>query len=481
MPKVYSCNVCELVCDTGASLRVHKRVHAENHFQCPHCSHKCSQKSNLTSHVNAVHNRANLPSFNCDQCPKVFTQKRHLETHINQVHLKIKNLKCTHDGCEEVFGYANVLAAHIVRAHTDIRAFKCPAEGCDRTFATQSDLQSHSTTHSGERNYACTVCEKTFPHRSTLVTHMLDHERPTDKLFKCDKCSYQNNRQAKLVAHKQQVHEGLKPHPCVDCGMSFARPEKLRIHVNAVHLGIKLFECSVKDCDYKSAYAQQIAVHNEFGHREDGSRVHRGMELRVLNMIEQHYPLERAFHVDCLSLGTSRHRVLVDASFRVNGFLVLLEVDEDQHRDPYKYTPESELSRMRDASIMVNEPHIWIRFNPSLFRVKGDVREVGLSERVYVLHSFLQNLFDGTGASGSAAKLNELSSVDVIPKTVEIVEVSGECDDDESVGLTTSATDNAMTKIVYCFYDWVEDAETVVPISTSATTFDTFFKTICLC
>ena len=75
--------------------------------------------------------------------------------------------------------------------------------------------------------------------------------------------------------------------------------------------------------------------------------------------------------------------------------------------------------------------------------------------------------------------LSKISELDL--DSVEIVEVSGECDDDESVGLTTSATDNAMTRIVYCFYDWVEDAETVVPISTSATTFDTFFKTICLC
>ena len=455
MPKVYSCNVCQLVCDTGASLRVHKRIHAKNHFQCPHCLHKCSQKSNLTSHVNAVHNRANLPSFNCDQCPKVCTQKRHLETHINQVHLKIKNFKCTHDGCEEVFGYANVLEAHIVRAHTNDRAFKCPAEGCDRTFAIHGNLQVHLVTHSGERNYACTVCDKTFPHRSTLVTHMLDHERPTDKLFKCDKCSYQNNRHGKLVEHTRQVHEGLKPHPCVDCGMSFARPEKLRIHVNAVHLGIKLFECSVKDCDYKSAYAQQMAVHNEFGHREDGSRVHRGMELRVLNMIEQHYhPMEGAFHVDCLPLGTSRHRVLVDASFRVNGFLVLMEVDEDQHRDTNKYTPESELSRMRDASMMVDEPHIWIRFNPSSFRVNGEVRDVGLSERVYALHIFLQELFGGTGVS--ADNLSESSSVDVMHV-------------DESV------VNHATTKIVYCFYDCDGLEQVVVNGSPNC------FRTILLC
>ena len=371
-----------------------------------------------------------------------------METHINQVHLKIKNFKCTHDGCEDVFGSANGLKAHIVRAHTTIRDFKCLAEGCDCAFATQTDLQSHSTTHSGKRNYACTVCEKTFPHRSTLVTHMLDHERPTDKLFKCDKCSYQNNRHGKLVEHTRQVHEGLKPHPCVDCGMSFARPEKLRIHVNAVHLGIKLFECSVKDCDYKSAYAQQIAVHNEFGHREDGSRVHRGMELRVLNMIEQHYPLERAFHVDCLPLGTSRHRVLVDASFRVNGFLVLLEVDEDQHRDPYKYTPESELSRMRDASLMVDEPHIWIRFNPSSFRVNGELREVGLSERVYALHLFVQELFS-----------------------------------------KPSETFDSVARIVYCFYDvgvFVPAVDVITggileSVSTFTTTAYSFFKTVILC
>jgi len=66
---------------------------------------------------------------------------------------------------------------------------------------------------------------------------MLDHERPLDKLFKCDKCSYQNNRKAKLVEHTRQVHDRVMAHHCIveGCGMSFTRPDKLRIHNTKKH------------------------------------------------------------------------------------------------------------------------------------------------------------------------------------------------------------------------------------------------------
>jgi hypothetical protein len=151
-------------------------------------------------------------------------------------------------------------------------------------------------------------------------------------------------------------------------------------------------------CDYVSAYEQQIAHHRDFGHREDGTRVRNGVEHRVLTMVEQHYPeLERGFKIDCRPLGIARQRVEVDAAIRfpTNELLVLLEVDEDQHKDPTKYTPEAEVARMSDANevLMDNDAFahvLWVRFNTSVFTVNGVVCDVNLSERVHALYRFLE-------------------------------------------------------------------------------------------
>jgi hypothetical protein len=163
-----------------------------------------------------------------------------------------------------------------------------------------------------------------------------------------------------------------------------------------------------------SAYAQQIAYHREFGHRADGTRVRNGVEYRVLNMVDQHYPdLERGFTVDVRSLGIARQRVQVDAAIRfpAKELLVLLEVDEDQHRDPTKYTPESEVSRMSDANEVLADAGgvyanvLWVRFNPSSFSVGGVARDVTLSERVQELHRFLEAYEPAATDGGVAAYL----------------------------------------------------------------------------
>lgn len=373
-------------------------------FPCSRCEKTFSSRSNAGAHVRRVHEQK--ATHECSTCKKMFYDKSQLRVHVKNVHEKSKDFKCPHDNCNETFGYSNVLSKHILRKHTTIRAFPCPVTDCGIKFATLSDLQSHSTTHTQERNHKCTWvdCDDTFPHRSTLVEHLKNHANPSDKLFKCSECSYQSNRRAKVVEHGKQVHEKIKPFKCDKCEMSFPRPAHLRIHNEAVHLRLRPLACTVVGCDYVSAYEQQIAHHREFGHREDGTRVRNGVEHRVLTMVEQHYvDLERGFKIDCRPLGIARQRVEVDAAIRfpTKELLVLLEVDEDQHKDPTKYTPEDEVARMSDANevLMENDAFahvLWVRFNTSAFMVNGEAREVHLSERVHTLYRFLE-AYEATG------------------------------------------------------------------------------------
>ena len=54
-----------------------KSVHEGQKFQCPHCEHKSTQKSNLQQHIKSIHEGK---KFTCPHCGSTFTQKEHLQT-----------------------------------------------------------------------------------------------------------------------------------------------------------------------------------------------------------------------------------------------------------------------------------------------------------------------------------------------------------------------------------------------------------------
>ena len=69
-----------------------KSVYEGQKFQCPHCEHKSTQKSNLLQHIKSIHEGQKFP---CPQCEYKATRKGHLQTHIKSVHegQKIVNTK----------------------------------------------------------------------------------------------------------------------------------------------------------------------------------------------------------------------------------------------------------------------------------------------------------------------------------------------------------------------------------------------------
>ncbi|XP_075441300.1 uncharacterized protein LOC142486594 isoform X4 [Ascaphus truei] len=104
----------------------------------------------------------------------------------------------------------------------------------------RSECQIQHTTHTVEKMYACSECEKSFSYPSDLTVHERIHTG--EKPYACDKCGRNFSHSSSLFRH-QKTHTGEKPHKCTECGKSFINSSNLAVHYR-IHTGEKPFKCS---------------------------------------------------------------------------------------------------------------------------------------------------------------------------------------------------------------------------------------------
>ena len=77
-----------------------------------------------------------------------------------------------------------------MRTHTGEKPYMCSI--CDRRFARKSDLKTHQATHSDQRNFICLLCpdNRSFKTKDGLTKHMKFHYEPTYPCTKCGKKFY---------------------------------------------------------------------------------------------------------------------------------------------------------------------------------------------------------------------------------------------------------------------------------------------------
>ncbi|XP_070587078.1 zinc finger and SCAN domain-containing protein 31-like isoform X1 [Erythrolamprus reginae] len=78
------------------------------------------------------------------------------------------------------------------------------------------------------RMNTCSICRKSFAHRSLLHEHERIHTR--EKPFKCNECGISFSQMATLTSHKR-IHTGEKPYQCMACGKSFSHRITLHSHL----------------------------------------------------------------------------------------------------------------------------------------------------------------------------------------------------------------------------------------------------------
>ncbi|TSX85964.1 MDS1 and EVI1 complex locus protein EVI1 [Bagarius yarrelli] len=104
---------------------------------------------------------------------------------------------------------------------------------CDSVFPDGQSPDSHSLSHSEEREYKCDQCPKAFNWKSNLIRHQMSHD--SGKHYECENCSKR---------HIRSQHVGARAHACPDCGKTFATSSGLKQHKH-IHSSVKPFMCEV--------------------------------------------------------------------------------------------------------------------------------------------------------------------------------------------------------------------------------------------
>lgn len=107
----YSCTHpgCGFEAEKWSLLRKHLPVH---NIKCPLCYSKFKSQASLDKHV-----LTHESTFPCPQCERQYAKRSNLLSHVKAVHQKL-TFKCSVPGCEKEFSFKKSLRQH-VKTHTE--------------------------------------------------------------------------------------------------------------------------------------------------------------------------------------------------------------------------------------------------------------------------------------------------------------------------------------------------------------------------
>ena len=178
-------------------------------YLCSLCGHRVLKLQLLNIHMK-VH--TGEKPFRCDECDKSYISSEGLKGHklrhaINEGTLTegqkkiLEDMKVPCELCGLLLANTATLRSHI-KSHSGNKDYECTQ--CGKTYITKRGLESHdSVIHLGNKNYPCS-CGKLFGRMSTLKVHEMTH---TGKLpFKCNQCNSGYKEKRNLMQHMAKQH-----------------------------------------------------------------------------------------------------------------------------------------------------------------------------------------------------------------------------------------------------------------------------------
>ncbi|KAL1491826.1 hypothetical protein ABEB36_012363 [Hypothenemus hampei] len=266
--KPFKCDLCDKAFLVKQKLEEHRNCHTGNSpIKCSMCPETFKRHSNLVQHRNKHHFmiKRKIKDYICF-CGEVFHSKKKLAWH-KEIH-DSKPKACTQ--CSEKFIHMASLTRHMRRAHNaeylpDDRNptqsnTECPI--CKGIYLKTS-LDAHLKTHTSQKPFNCSICNKEFTTKWNLKLHKWTHASRTQKPFKCELCKGAFIRENDYISHMNS-HKSLRPYTCNYCGAQFIRKYNCQRHVKE-HENDKTYNCTVCGKSFHRSY-----------YLKDHMRVHSG-------------------------------------------------------------------------------------------------------------------------------------------------------------------------------------------------------------
>ena len=112
---------------------------------------------------------------------------------------------------------------------------------CGKTYRCQRVLEEHLNVHKGIKPFACENCGDKFSRKSVREKHIL-YKHTNDKKAKCVKCGKGFIDNSKLKDHVNVVHKKIKNFLCQFCKKAFSCRGNLKKHLAKDHHADDLLE-----------------------------------------------------------------------------------------------------------------------------------------------------------------------------------------------------------------------------------------------
>ena len=220
----HRCHLCDYGTNGICVLKLHLTTHqVREKLPCSHCNKLYISEASLNDHIKRIHKRDKAVRFQCSQCDVTFATNRTLKNHVQVVHGE-KTMKC--DQCDKSYATLMTLKVHQKSAHLQKR-FKCTQ--CEvKSFKSELQLAKHGITEHNHDSFPCNLCEKIFPTRNSLQSHIHRLHDSTEK-WSCKVCSFSTIHKQDFIRH-MRIHTGEKGFQCKICSMEFSTKTHLNRH-----------------------------------------------------------------------------------------------------------------------------------------------------------------------------------------------------------------------------------------------------------